>query len=326
VRGLDHVQVAAPRGCEADARRFYGDLLGLAEIAKPPALQARGGAWFALGVHQLHVGVEEPFTPARKAHPALLVAHDQLDALASRLAAAGAKVTWDDRLPGARRFYTEDPWGNRLELVAPVLAEQLEYYRAVAPEYEQHAIPGAWGGELLDALEAFKPSGNVLELACGPGTWTERLVRHASNITALDASAEMLAIAASRIRDKRVRFIQADIFSWTPDQCYDVVFFGFWLSHVPLDRFEHFWTLVADCLAPEGRVFFVDDGYRTPDELVFGPESSIVRRRLNDGSTYRVFKIPHEPDALQEQVNRLGWSISITKASEPFFYGVGTRR
>ncbi|MGB0098040.1 MAG: VOC family protein, partial [Solirubrobacteraceae bacterium] len=99
----------APRGCEADARRFYGDLLGLAEIAKPPALQARGGAWFALGVHQLHVGVEEPVAPARKAHPALLVAHDQLDALASRLAAAGAKVTWDDRLPDARRFCTEDP-------------------------------------------------------------------------------------------------------------------------------------------------------------------------------------------------------------------------
>ncbi|MGB0098039.1 MAG: arylsulfotransferase family protein [Solirubrobacteraceae bacterium] len=82
------------------------------------------------------------------------------------------------------------------------------------------------------------------------------------HITALDASAEMLAIAASRIRDERVRFIQANIFSWTPDQRYDVVFFGFWLSHVPLDRFEHFWTLVADCLAPEGRVFFVDDGRR----------------------------------------------------------------
>ncbi len=110
------MQVAAPPGCEAAARRFYGELIGLPEVAKPAPLAARGGVWFAAGAQQLHVGVERDFAPARKAHPALLA--DDLDAIAARLAGAGVPVTWDDDLPGVRRFYAEDPWGNRVELLA----------------------------------------------------------------------------------------------------------------------------------------------------------------------------------------------------------------
>jgi catechol 2,3-dioxygenase-like lactoylglutathione lyase family enzyme len=104
---LDHVQLAAPPGCEAEARRFFGELLGMREVEKPPALAARGGVWF----EHLHIGVEESFRPARKAHPAFAV--DDLDALASRL----GDVTWDEELPGRRRFYAQDPWGNRLEFL-----------------------------------------------------------------------------------------------------------------------------------------------------------------------------------------------------------------
>jgi len=118
ILGLDHVQVAAPPGCEAEARRFYGGLLGLTEVPKPTPLAERGGVWFSLGDHQLHVGVEEEFEPARKAHPALRVDDGALESLAERLTAAGTPVRWDDELPGVRRFYTEDPWGNRLELLA----------------------------------------------------------------------------------------------------------------------------------------------------------------------------------------------------------------
>jgi len=116
---LDHVQVAAPPGCEAAARRFYGELLGLAEIEKPAALRPRGGVWFGLrGGAQLHVGVADPFgAGAAKAHPGLRVAPGRLDELAAGLAAAGAAVTWDEALPGVRRFFTFDPWGNRLELL-----------------------------------------------------------------------------------------------------------------------------------------------------------------------------------------------------------------
>jgi extradiol dioxygenase family protein len=115
--GLDHVQVAAPAGSENEARRFYGELLGMAELPKPEALHARGGVWFACGGHQVHVGIAEPFAPATKAHPALLIRPDDLDPLARRLEAAGCDVRWDDEIPGTRRFFTADPWGNRIELV-----------------------------------------------------------------------------------------------------------------------------------------------------------------------------------------------------------------
>jgi catechol 2,3-dioxygenase-like lactoylglutathione lyase family enzyme len=116
---LDHVQVAAPPGCEMQARQFYGELLGLSELAKPTALEGRGGVWFALGAGQLHVGVEREFTPARKAHPAFRVTPQALDELARRLDAAGVRVDWDHELPKVRRFFTQDPWGNRIELLAP---------------------------------------------------------------------------------------------------------------------------------------------------------------------------------------------------------------
>jgi catechol 2,3-dioxygenase-like lactoylglutathione lyase family enzyme len=115
---LDHVQLAAPPGCERQARHFFGELLGLPEVEKPPQLGGRGGVWFSLGSHQLHIGVEDPFMPARKAHPALRVAPGMLDALAEHLAASGAPVTWDDALPSERRLYTEDPFGNRIELLS----------------------------------------------------------------------------------------------------------------------------------------------------------------------------------------------------------------
>jgi catechol 2,3-dioxygenase-like lactoylglutathione lyase family enzyme len=115
--GLDHIQVAAPVGSEGDARRFYGGLLGLPELEKPKALRDRGGAWFACGAHQLHVGVTQDFSPATKAHPALRVRLADLDPIAERLTAAGSPVRWDDAIPDARRFYTADPWGNRIELI-----------------------------------------------------------------------------------------------------------------------------------------------------------------------------------------------------------------
>jgi catechol 2,3-dioxygenase-like lactoylglutathione lyase family enzyme len=115
VVGLDHVQLSAPPGCEAVARDFFGAVLGLAEVEKPTSLRSRGGVWFAAGAQQLHVGIEEAHAPALKAHPALAVR--DAGAVAECLAAAGAPVTWDDSIPGVRRLYTADPWGNRLELV-----------------------------------------------------------------------------------------------------------------------------------------------------------------------------------------------------------------
>ena len=118
--GIDHVQVAAPEGCEAEARRFYGGLLGLEEIPKPPVLTARGGVWYRVGANELHIGVALDFTPATKAHPAFRVSTARgLERLADRLEAGGFAARWADpaEIPGTTRFFVDDPWGNRLEFV-----------------------------------------------------------------------------------------------------------------------------------------------------------------------------------------------------------------
>ncbi|MCW2933346.1 MAG: glyoxalase [Actinomycetia bacterium] len=116
ITGIDHVQVAMPRGEEDVARAFYAGLLGMTEDKKPPALAARGGCWFRSGAAVLHLGVQEPFVPARKAHPALLAS--DLDALEARLTAAGyACVRADDEIPGVLRFHTHDTFGNRVEFL-----------------------------------------------------------------------------------------------------------------------------------------------------------------------------------------------------------------
>src|SRR5690349_6827059 len=106
ITGIDHVQVAAPAGCEDEARAFYGGLLGLTELPKPEALAARGGCWFRAGAQELHVGVDDPFAPARKAHPGFVVA--DLAALADRLDEEGIEVAYDDTIPGTTRFYAAD--------------------------------------------------------------------------------------------------------------------------------------------------------------------------------------------------------------------------
>lgn len=120
IDGLDHVQVAAPRtpGVEDQARAFYMGLLGMTEAEKPDALKANGGVWFAAGGAQLHVGLEEPFSPAKKAHPALLVR--DLPEMRAALEAAGARTSEAEEIPGVNRFYVYDPFGNRLELMERV--------------------------------------------------------------------------------------------------------------------------------------------------------------------------------------------------------------
>jgi catechol 2,3-dioxygenase-like lactoylglutathione lyase family enzyme len=117
VLGLDHVQVVAPRspGVEAEARAFYGGLLGLNEIEKPDALKPKGGVWFSLGRGELHVGLEDDFRPARKAHPAFVV--DDLDGMRILLETAGYETFGGEEIPGVRRFHVNDPFGNRIELV-----------------------------------------------------------------------------------------------------------------------------------------------------------------------------------------------------------------
>jgi catechol 2,3-dioxygenase-like lactoylglutathione lyase family enzyme len=114
--GIDHVQLAAPAGCEEAARAFFRGVLGLEEISKPEPLRGRGGVWFRVGAQQLHIGVDSDFAPARKAHPAFAV--ERYDELLARLQAEGVEIAEDQGIPGVRRCFVSDPWGNRLELLA----------------------------------------------------------------------------------------------------------------------------------------------------------------------------------------------------------------
>ncbi|CAM3240484.1 VOC family protein [Brevibacillus invocatus] len=113
--GLDHVQLAAPVGCEEEARRFFGSLLGMAEVEKPEKLRVRGGVWFQCGAQMIHIGVESSFTPAKKAHPAFLVRN--IEQLMQHLKDNDVSFRVDDDIPGIIRFFAEDPFGNRLEFM-----------------------------------------------------------------------------------------------------------------------------------------------------------------------------------------------------------------
>jgi catechol 2,3-dioxygenase-like lactoylglutathione lyase family enzyme len=116
VIALDHVQLAMPRGEEARADMFYVGVLGFEVLEKPPVLAARGGRWYGAGDVQVHLGVDADFRPAKKAHPALVI--DDLDRLVERLGDHGISVVWDENLPGVKRCYADDPFGNRIELIA----------------------------------------------------------------------------------------------------------------------------------------------------------------------------------------------------------------
>ena len=191
IAALDHVQVAAPRGCEADARGFYGELLGLEELEKPAPLQARGGVWFRCGAQQLYVGVQEPFAPAAKAHPGLRVAtRAQLEELAAGLAAAGHRVDWEDH---DARFHTDDPWGNRLELLSttPVLARAL---RDDERPWAAAVLLARWGEEVFNDGAVHRPAELPAVVAesegvrVGLATWT--VVADIAELVTVDALRE----------------------------------------------------------------------------------------------------------------------------------------
>jgi demethylmenaquinone methyltransferase/2-methoxy-6-polyprenyl-1,4-benzoquinol methylase len=223
-----------------------------------------------------------------------------------------------------------------------LLNEQIEYYRARAGEYDEWffrqgrynrgpEINQRWFAEiaiLRQALSVFKPEGDVLELACGTGIWTELLVKYASSITAVDAAPEVLVINQSRTKSSKVRYIQADLFEWQPDKEYDAVLFSFWLSHVPPEHFDAFWTSVDQALKPEGRVFFIDSQFESTstaeDHLLKEKDSNSVTRKLNDGREFQIVKVFYEPQDLTRRLHKLGWNCTIEKTPHYFFYGFGT--
>jgi trans-aconitate methyltransferase len=211
-----------------------------------------------------------------------------------------------------------------------LLAEQIAYYRARAGEYDRTSpltYDADARGELAAALEAFGPSGEVLELACGTGEWTVELVRHATRLTAVDASPEMLALNRHRVGAANVRYLQADLFAWTPPARYDVVFFSAWLTHVPPRRFDAFWALVAACLNDQGRVFVIDElpAEAAHERVIADAPAPSVERELETGARYRTVKAFYAPAPLTARLSALGWKVEIRTVGWRYFYATARR-
>ena len=214
-----------------------------------------------------------------------------------------------------------------------LLEEQIAYYRARAPEYDDWwfkrgrfqrppEVRRRWALEVaqLDAaVDAFDPSGAVLELAAGTGLWTERLVRTATSVTAVDASPEVLALNRERATGGApVEYVVADLFSWEPPRRYDVVFFSFWISHVPPGRFEAFWALVDRALVPDGRAYLIDNDL--PRDW-FDGRDGVTRRELADGRAFDIVKVYWTPEELRDRLAPLGWRADLRTTGEFFLHG-----
>ena len=242
--------------------------------------------------------------------------------------------------PSPRPSRPQRPSRRVQDPLAQTLAEQRDYYRARAGEYEDWWLrrgrydhgPEAnakWFAEarhVQGALERFAPAGRILELACGTGLWSERLAPLASKLTALDSSSEVLAIAREKVSAGEVEWLQADLFEWEPSERYDVCFFGFWLSHVPAGLLASFWAKVERSLAPGGRVFLVDSALSdraTARDHEHPREAGerVELRRLADGREFRVVKHWFDASELQRSIERQRWRARIRSSGEFFVYG-----
>ena len=203
-----------------------------------------------------------------------------------------------------------------------LLAEQLTYYRARGGRY--HDVYA--GRESWDALVDELPiRGAVLELACGTGRWTPLLAARAESVTAVDAAPEMIRVARERVGGLPVEFVCADVFAWSAPRTYDTIFFGFWLSHVPPQRFDAFWGNVRRMLSPGGAVCFLDSNPEERDlEEVLPGDVPTVRRSLDDGREFRVVKVFYTAGQLAARLGALGWTARVRDVHGRFLLGTAT--
>jgi demethylmenaquinone methyltransferase/2-methoxy-6-polyprenyl-1,4-benzoquinol methylase len=226
---------------------------------------------------------------------------------------------------------------------AQILQEQITYYKNRAGEYdewfyrrgrfdrgpEDNARWFAEVDEVFAALDAFQTTGDVLELAPGTGIWTERLVRTAASITAVDASPEMIDINRARVSSELVTYKQADLFTWQPERTYDAVIFCFWISHVPLELLDGFLARVSQMLKPGGKLFFID-GRREPtstalNHILPAEDSQTMTRKLNDGQAFTIVKNFHDPIELAARCTHAGLNVHVQETATYFLFGMGTK-
>lgn len=223
-----------------------------------------------------------------------------------------------------------------------ILDQQIDYYRARAGEYDEwwfrtgrydHGPEwnARWFADVAQVetalqgwLGARRP-GNALELACGTGLFTRHLAPKVGRLTSIDASPEVLAINRQRVGAPNVEYVQADLFAWQPRERYDMVFFSFWLSHVPDERFQAFWQLVATALAPGAAAYLVDSAFdptsTAKDHVLTDREAGVVTRRLNDGREFQIVKFFYDPAALAAKLKSVGFASDIRQTRQYFIYG-----
>jgi demethylmenaquinone methyltransferase/2-methoxy-6-polyprenyl-1,4-benzoquinol methylase len=193
-----------------------------------------------------------------------------------------------------------------------VIGEQILYYRRRAAEYDASAYPSpAAGRERIARIVSTLPAGvPTLELACGTGMWTKALARRTGDLTAIDASPEALGIARRRCAAS-VRFVCADILRWVPDRHYQLIFFAFWLSHVPSSRAAGFFGTLRRALTASGQVIFVDEHISQAGKERFTADPEVAERCLDDGTVHRVVKVFVDPPQLKAHLGALGWSCEL---------------
>jgi demethylmenaquinone methyltransferase/2-methoxy-6-polyprenyl-1,4-benzoquinol methylase len=213
---------------------------------------------------------------------------------------------------------------NDVRVTDEVLAEQVDYYRRRAGEYDVTAYGdvAVARARIARLVAEMRPTGRVLEIACGTGLWTEALAALAETVTAIDAAPEAVAIARDRVRSANVSFKVADVFSWDSDARFDVIFFSAWLSHVPTSRVEQFWYSLRSLLAEDGRVLFVDEHVDEREKEAYVPgRDEVVERRLRNGRTFHVVKNFVDPDRLQLHLRRLGWDCTVRRDGSDWVCG-----
>ena len=221
-----------------------------------------------------------------------------------------------------------------------LLQHQIDYYSARAPEYDQWfyrlgkydhglAFKQQWEYEVRivrDQLHSAAGQSEILEMAPGTGIWTEQLVEIGDQVKALDASREMIAINQAKLASDKVTYVETDLFAWQPQQQYDMVFFGFWLSHVPSDKLSSFLRTVHQALKPGGRLFFVDSQKAEQTVAIekdLSRQEELQKRILNDGREYEIVKIYYDPARLTETLRDHGFDIEVRATPTFFIYADG---
>lgn len=224
-----------------------------------------------------------------------------------------------------------------------VIQQQIEYYRARANEYDQwfyrtgrydrgKELNQRWFDELAivrTALHQIEPVEHILELACGTGIWTQELLQIGQQITAIDAVSEVIEINREKLQSPKINYQQWDLFTWEPYQQYDLVFFSFWLSHVPPIRLNSFLQKVSHSVRTGGEIFIIDSRFEptstAKDHILKNDESIYKVRKLNDGQKFEIVKIFYEPEELDNELVSAQLKAEVKITENYFIYAYGKK-